>query len=415
MKVGTTSGNYDYSYDVGYTTSFIFRDTVPGQEYFFAVGAYTQGPVFGPLSTEVSGFGDASPVLANPGNQSSTAGTPASLQLVGTDPGGSPLSYTATGLPPGVTLTSSTGFVFGTPTVAGTHTVTATVSDGSLSDSETFTWTVTLNNAPPVLTNPGGQATTVGTPVSLQLTGNDPNGTQVSFAASGLPNGLTINAGSGLVSGTPTTAGNYTVVATVSDGILSDSETFGWTTTLANAPPVLANPGDQTSMVGETATLQLLGSDPNGSAVTFSATGRPAGLSINTGTGKVSGTPASAGAHDVAATVSDGQLSSSETFRWTTMVSESDSAPPSIRITTPTTRSRYFTRNSYVVLGGTASDDTEVVEVSWSSDRGGSGVATGTDSWIANVGLTKGWNRITVSARDRAGNVTTDYIRVRRR
>ena len=81
---------------------------------------------------------------ANPGAQSATTGATASLQLTGTDSApGQSLTWTATGLPTGLTV-SSTGLISGTPTSAGTFTVTATATDTTgVFGSTTFTYTVT--------------------------------------------------------------------------------------------------------------------------------------------------------------------------------------------------------------------------------------------------------------------------------
>src|SRR5262249_50758162 len=68
--------------------------------------------------------------------------TPVSLQLVATDPDSTVLTYSATGLPPGLSINSATGLISGTLTSAtATYNLSATVSDGSSSDTEAFTWT----------------------------------------------------------------------------------------------------------------------------------------------------------------------------------------------------------------------------------------------------------------------------------
>ena len=78
-----------------------------------------------------------------PGNQTGTAGTAASLQISATDTAGGTLTYSATGLPPGLSINTSTGLISGTPTTAGTSTVTVTATDSTgPSGSTTFTWTV---------------------------------------------------------------------------------------------------------------------------------------------------------------------------------------------------------------------------------------------------------------------------------
>ena len=89
------------------------------------------------------------------------AGGAVSLPLSASDPDSDPLTYSATGLPPPLSVNPATGLITGTltRTSAGVHDVTVTASDGVLSHSQTFTWTVTHVNRTPVLANPGNQTT----------------------------------------------------------------------------------------------------------------------------------------------------------------------------------------------------------------------------------------------------------------
>ena len=84
--------------------------------------------------------------------------------------------------------------------------------------------TVTVNN-------PGSQTWTVGTAVSLQITASDSaSGQTLTYSASGLPAGLSINSSTGLISGTPTTAGSGSATVTAKDTTnASGSATFSWT------------------------------------------------------------------------------------------------------------------------------------------------------------------------------------------
>jgi hypothetical protein len=268
--------------------------------------------------------------LTQPATQTSAEGSAVSLALTASDPDGNALTYSATGLPGGLAINATSGVISGTLTYtsAGVSSVMATVSDGSLSQSRTFSWTVTNTNRAPSLTQPANQTSPAGTAVSLALTASDPDGTAVTFTATGLPAGLAINAASGVISGTPTQVAVYSVTATASDGSLSQSRTFSWTITTGNRPPTLAQPADQMSASNTDVSLQLSGSDPDGTPVTYQATGLPPGATINTSTGLISGhlTVGSAGLYSVTATVSDGSLSASRTFAWS--VDITDTAVP---------------------------------------------------------------------------------------
>jgi hypothetical protein len=98
------------------------------------------------LWTMPSGGGGGNTVtVTSPGNQSSTAGTAASLQIPASDSAsGQTLSYSAAGLPAGLSINSSSGLISGTPTTAGTSSVTVTAKDTTgASGSASFSWTVT--------------------------------------------------------------------------------------------------------------------------------------------------------------------------------------------------------------------------------------------------------------------------------
>ena len=77
----------------------------------------------------------------------------------------------------------------------------------------------------PDLDDPGNQTAQVGTAVTFQLSATDPNGDSLEFGATGLPPGLDRQS-TGEISGIPTTSGTFNVVATASDGVNGDSESF---------------------------------------------------------------------------------------------------------------------------------------------------------------------------------------------
>ncbi len=86
------------------------------------------------------------PVLNNPGNQSGYTGTAVTIPLSATDADGDTLTYSAGGLPAGVTIATTTGLITGTPTTAGNYQVSVTASDGRASVSQLFTWTLTVRD-----------------------------------------------------------------------------------------------------------------------------------------------------------------------------------------------------------------------------------------------------------------------------
>jgi hypothetical protein len=98
--------------------------------------------------------------VTSPGNQTSTVGTAVSLQIHASDSSASaPLTYSATGLPAGLSINSSTGDITGTPTTAATSSVTVKATDNTgAAGSASFSWTVNAKSgctASQLLGNPG--------------------------------------------------------------------------------------------------------------------------------------------------------------------------------------------------------------------------------------------------------------------
>ena len=221
------------------------------------------------------------PAIASPGNQSHAEGAAITLALVASDPDGDTLSYSATGLPPDLSVDAGTGDITGTVSftaAAGSpYSVTASVSDGVLNASASFTWTVSDTNRPPVITSPGNQSTAEGTAITLALVASDPDGDTLSYNATELPAGLSLDAATGAIMGTVSllaaASSPYSVTASVSDGVLNASASFTWTVSDTNRPPVITSPGDQSDAEGTAVTLALVASDPDGDTLSYTATG----------------------------------------------------------------------------------------------------------------------------------------------
>jgi len=94
---------------------------------------------------------------------------------------------------------------------------------------------VSTSNAP-VINNPGDQSTLISSNVSLNLIASDPNGDAITFNAVGLPQGLSLNENTGLISGVVLNSGSSRVVVSVSDGINTASTSFVWNIVTEEAP-----------------------------------------------------------------------------------------------------------------------------------------------------------------------------------
>ncbi len=161
-----------------------------------------------------------------------TTGAPFSLQVMATG-NGMALTYGANGLPPGVTINTTTGLISGVPYTPGRFTVSASVSDGVQTISTEFV--IQVSGAPtnphaPVLTSPANQSSVAGSSVSVQLSATDPDGGAITYQATGLPPGLSVAPGSGLISGVVGGTGAYAVTVTASDpqGYVDQAQ-FTWT------------------------------------------------------------------------------------------------------------------------------------------------------------------------------------------
>lgn len=302
------------------------------------------------------------PVITVDNGFSVTQGSPFQLQINGFDPDHDPAVWTLTGrdvitgwdLPPSVHIDPASGLISGTFPIGSDATYIFTVG---LSECATqtgiapcntrvlpgihlatlFGFEVSVNdlNDPPDVTNPGDQVSAENQTVSLAITASDPEHDPITFAASGLPPGLTIDSLTGVISGTVAwrAAASYAVTVQVDDHFnqVKRSVTFNWKITHTNRPPTLAIPNRQ-SLEGETITGSLAGyaSDPDNDVLYFvSATGLPAGVVMTTA-GALSGSLGfnTAGTYVVNVVLSDGAATVAATFTW--IVNDVNRAPTAI-------------------------------------------------------------------------------------
>ena len=144
-------------------------------------------------------------------------GTAYSATLAATGGSGTYTWSIASGnLPDGLTLDASTGTISGTPTTAGTYDFTVQVTDGTQTATKDLSIKVNAVLSITTTSLPDG---IVGTAYSATLAATGGSGTYTwSIASGNLPDGLTLDASTGTISGTPTTAGTYDFTVQVTDG-----------------------------------------------------------------------------------------------------------------------------------------------------------------------------------------------------
>jgi hypothetical protein len=272
--------------------------------------------------------------LASPGLQSHVSVLPYSVNvpaLAAVDSASNEtITYTATGLPPGVTFDTATGSMSGEVATAfhGTSTITASDPTGAQA-TVSFSWDV--QNSIFVLA-PGTPQTQPDTFVSQQISATDEAaGQTLTYTATGLPPGLSINPATGVISGTTSsTIGTYHVTVTATDGTGSTGSTsFTWN--VWNLITVIL-PEIEHFEVGVPVSVQVTATDTaTGLPFTFSLAGSgslPPGLSLDPTTGLISGTPTALGQYTDLIEVTDGTGSQGlATFDWVVAGDISISSP----------------------------------------------------------------------------------------
>jgi hypothetical protein len=360
----TSGGGFTINASTGVVTvanpaKIDFESTAPGHTYNITVqasnGVQTTSQV---LAVGVTDGAPSAPIDANGGGNSVTegaaVGTVVGVTASSTDVNGGVLTYSLIGDSSGggFTINSSTGVI----TVANSakidyetapgqaYTVTAQASDGTLSNSQTFTIGVT-DVAPTAPVDANGATNTIaegaanGSAVGVTASSTDINGPAVTYSLVGDTSGggFTINATTGVITVANSTkidyetaAGHaYTVTAQASDGTLTNSQTFTIAVTDV-APSASADVNGATNTIAEGAAngsavgVTASSTDINGPAVTYSLVGDTSGggFTINSTTGvvtvanstKIDYETAAGHAHTVTAQASDGTLSSSQSF-----------------------------------------------------------------------------------------------------
>ena len=248
---------------------------------------------------------DLTPTAPSVSNFTAKQNSPFNQQLPTGSGGDGTLSYSATGLPAGLSFDDSTLTIAGTPTGHGTTTVRYTVTDSD-GDSDYVDFTITVDQdltpiAPDVLNFTAKQ----NSPFSQELPPGSGGDGGLSYAATGQPAGLNFNDSTRILAGTPTVHGLFTVKYTVTDAD-GDSNYEDFTITVdPDLTPTLNAIAGYTARVGSPFSEVLPAATSGDGTLSYTATPLPDGLTFDNVSRTISGTPTKVEAPTVTYTVRD--------------------------------------------------------------------------------------------------------------
>ncbi|MBC8314465.1 MAG: LruC domain-containing protein [Bacteroidales bacterium] len=203
--------------------------------------------------------------------------------------GSSPITYTATNLPAGLTYNAGTHTISGTPTSVGITNITLVADNYMGTDTETLVFTVTQPTSPPVITSALTGSTTVNQSYTYQLTASGTG--PITFNATNLPTGLSFSSSTNQITGTPTAAGTYNISLSATNAGGTDTETLVLT---VGQPPVITSALTASGPYGQQFSVYTL--TASGSpTITYNAVNLHPGLTYNSANHTINGTPTSAG------------------------------------------------------------------------------------------------------------------------
>ncbi len=309
---------YSVSGDLGsYSGSSIKRGYNRPCEQSYSVTASGRGdgvdfaPIWGPSATRTVTTPRCPPPpppplsLPSVSDRTYDVGETVNRQLPAATGGNPPRTYSVSNLPSGLSFSSSTRRITGSPSTAGSRTVTYEVEDDD-GDSDSVTFRITVDGVP-TLPSVSDRTYDVGDTVNLLLPAATGGNSPLTYSVSNLPSGLSFNSSTRRITGSPTTPGSRTVTYEVEDDD-GDSDSVTFRITVGSVPdtePSLPTVSDRTYDVGDTVNLLLPAATEGNPPLTYSVSNLPSGLSFSSSTRRITGSPTTEGSRTVTYEVED--------------------------------------------------------------------------------------------------------------
>ncbi len=227
------------------------------------------------------------------------------------DPEGQQITYSLDNAPAGMIINQNSGVItWNVPqNAAGNHTITVRATDASGAfATQTYTLEVRRTNIDPVIITTQITQTVEEQLYVYDVNATDADGDTLTYSLPTAPDGMAIDANSGVISWTPQVSGVYAVTVRVTDGFGGeDTQSFPLNVTNVNDDPIINSTQVVTAVVGELYEYDVEAYDEDGDTLTYSLPIGPAGMSILANSGLISWVPNSSQIeqHTVRVEVSD--------------------------------------------------------------------------------------------------------------